>query len=168
MKKILILIALASILMTFPAVSNAQAVPEPTQPAIAPITTPEATGFSIHDISGNWTVLANLTNGKFFSAPSIDANIGSAFNGILLLDIKVAFPTNASNGDNAKKSILAGPWPGISITQLLVGHDKIKLAEGVHLKVGAGVLIAVSAIDGLDMRDWKEITFPGGSIGISF
>jgi len=151
-----------------PTVSNAQPVPEPTQPAVAPIATPEATGFSIHDISGNWTVLANLTNGKLFSAPSIDANIGSAFNGILLLDIKVAFPTNASNGDNAAKSILAGPWPGISITQLLVGHDKVKLAEGVHLKAGAGVLFAVSAIDGLDMRDWKEITFPGGSIGISF
>jgi hypothetical protein len=128
----------------------------------------KAEAFDIHDISGNYTLLVNLTNGKFFSAPSIDATLATAFNDIMKFDVKVAFPTSAGNGDTADKSILAGPWLGVSFTKLFAGHTKIKLMEGVNLGAGAGVLIAVSSIEGMDLTDWKAITFPGASIGISF
>ena len=147
MKRILILSILMSLLTILPTVSNA---------------------FDIHDVSGNYTVLVNMTNGKFFSAPSIDATLATAFDETLKLNIKVAFPTSKTYTDEDNKSILAGPFLGINIINLISKVPKVVIVEGVSLEAGAGVLFAVSAIDGLDMRDWKEITFPGGSIGISF
>ena len=40
--------------------------------------------------------------------------------------------------------------------------------EGVNLGAGVGALVAVTQIEGMDLKDWKAVVFPGASIGISF
>ena len=161
MKRILILSIMLSLLTIFPAVSSAQPVPEPTQPAVTPIATQDVT---MPPIAVNYMALWNADTRKISKAPSIDVTLLSAFDRVLLGNFALAFPAK----DNTSSTIVAGPMLGIDWLRLLSKQTAITVEKQFKLRTNLGALLDVSRIEGMDLKDWKKITYLGFGLGFAF
>ena len=124
----------------------------------------EAKAIEMPDINGSWALLYNLKTEMVTSAPTVGTPLIKAFDGILSWDLTFAFPTD----DNINADVLGGTTLNIDPIKLLGKSDKIEVMKGVELKAGFGPFVDIVHMRGINLQDWKEVTYLGANLGIVF
>lgn len=116
------------------------------------------------DINVDVKILQNLQTGKLFVAEGPGVTVATALDKVIRFNIETAFP----DGNQVEADFIAGPMIKIDFIKLLSKTGKVEIIQGVNLEGGLGVMLDVFHIEGLDLKDWRKVTYPGGAIGFRF
>lgn len=154
MKKMMLLTMVLMTLLLSAGIPGAEDLTAPKEPT-API---------LDSLNVNYAFMYNLETKKISKAPSVDVTLLTAYDGVLQGNIKAAFTAK----DNNEYSVVFGPALGFNPVPLFAKSKNIKIAKNFNLNIGLGVVFDVVHIDGISLADWRKVTYPTFSLGLSF